>query len=332
MREGNRVWIDGVGAYEWGCGKRPNTFIGSLWAAMNTLGHTVSYEELMGVSGAAFRVQFFRPAGCPSSAATPCGFDCSITAVGALPYELTRTWLNRDDPTQLDSLKGRFRESIDRGLPVFLHSAECGLGTGYTADGDTFLIRNWCARGPEYTVMSDWPWEVGFFSPKTAVPERRSLVVGSLEIVQQIAHADSFGGYASGFTAYREWIGHLRSAEYFAGLDQQGASGAALANAYNYDCLKDARRSAGVYLRGIAGELPIGAATHINAAAALYERIATEIMAESPGDVAPYPWMLKDGRVWTQAMRDHQANVLEQVMRAEEDAASELGNALAALR
>jgi hypothetical protein len=180
--------------------------------------------------------------------------------------------------------------------------------------------------------MREWPWGVELLSPKAAVPERSALILKSLQIVQQIAHADSFGGYASGFTAYREWIGHLRSSEHFASLDAQAASGAALSNAYNYDCLKDARRSAGVYLREIAGELPTGAATHVNAAAAVYERIANEIMVEQPTAVAPYPWMLKDGLVWTQAMRDHEADVLEQVMRAEETAVAALGKALAALQ
>ncbi len=85
LKEKKRV-IEGVGRLQWGKGQE-NTFMGALAAVMQSIGEDVSYDYLMGVSGAAFRLQIHQPDWCPSAPDAGCGFNCAGAATEALGYK-----------------------------------------------------------------------------------------------------------------------------------------------------------------------------------------------------------------------------------------------------
>ena len=80
--------IAGLEKVGWGgAGIRENSAIASLVAVLNVMGEPISYDELMGFSGAAFRVQVHQPQWCPSAPCAPCapcGFDCLAEAIKAM--------------------------------------------------------------------------------------------------------------------------------------------------------------------------------------------------------------------------------------------------------
>jgi len=70
-REGDRVWIEGVKG--WSIPEMPSSVHGAQTTVMNTIGEKVDYEELVGASGLAFRLQVSKEGICPSSPHAYCG-------------------------------------------------------------------------------------------------------------------------------------------------------------------------------------------------------------------------------------------------------------------
>lgn len=64
-RENGKVWIDGVAPLRWG-NSRECTYAGALEAALAVTEHPVSYNDIMGLSGLAFRVRWWASAGEPN--------------------------------------------------------------------------------------------------------------------------------------------------------------------------------------------------------------------------------------------------------------------------
>jgi len=87
--------LEGVEKLQWGKGQE-NTFMGALTAAMRAIGEDVTYDYLMGVSGAAFRLHFHQPNWCPSSPDATCGFDHFEPVMKALGYTAEARWTSAD--------------------------------------------------------------------------------------------------------------------------------------------------------------------------------------------------------------------------------------------
>src|SRR5213592_2327703 len=66
-RDGNRVWIENVTCPRWEQGA-DCTYDGALSSILECLDDNVSYDDLMGWSGQAFRLQIMQPDWCPSAA------------------------------------------------------------------------------------------------------------------------------------------------------------------------------------------------------------------------------------------------------------------------
>ena len=173
-----------------------NSMIACIAGVMQVLGEDeLTYEYLMGVSGAAFRVQMMaEPTWCPSAACAPCGYDCVPGAVAATGYRLR--WID----TQRDGkwLDGGVREalqaiplSIDRGVPVIVAGKESGLVVGYHTDGkvvvrpyefqqDGYQDAEVCDSSGEVKWVfgngkwDDWVWTVGIVEPGDLPMDRRS--------------------------------------------------------------------------------------------------------------------------------------------------------------
>lgn len=342
--------IDGLEQSRWGAGERENSVIGSLAVAFQAIGEDVSYEHLMGVSGAAFRLQMHHPGWCPSAPHANCGFNCYQAALDALDYEVVEYPALKDDEASVDRARRALVESIDGGRPVFHQWEEQSLVVGYKNEAHELLMRLYAANEPGYRtvkldeIVSDWGGFGVLRKKEGSAPARRATLIRSLELALELAHAPSFDKhtsgeltnrenfetYLSGFAAYAFWIESLRQGERFA--DPVQLAHDMHANAHCYYSLCDAREAAAAYLRAIAPEFDGKARVHLEHAAELYQELFSEVLTERcPTELAPMPWFLKDKAAWTQELRDEQAQVLERAVPLEQRALAEIAAALASV-
>lgn len=325
-----KVWIDNVDRLQWGKGQ-DNSFISALTAAMRAIGEDVTYEYLMGVSGAAFRVQFLLPSGCPSSPDATCGFDCSVTAAKALGYPLNFIGTSEDKPDEVKKTRAEIVESIDKGNPVLainlISEADWGVIIGYTNAGSDFLCWSYYDKSSRMSLAENWPWAVIIIGNKDKAPSRKASIIESFKTAQKVAETEKFGNYASGYSAFEAWIKHLQNEKEFKKLKASDLGKSTHTNAWCYNSLIDCRVAAVKYLRSIKGELSSSAAEHISKAADIYEQ---EVKLLAAGwDNAPYTWQLEEGKSWTEDMRKAEAETLKAAMELEKKAISEIKAALA---
>src|SRR5207249_2024860 len=114
-----------------------------------------TYQYLMGVSGAAFRLQVHPGNWEPSSPHADLGFPCGKMAVAALPYDLKMYRM----PVEKESAYEACVASINNGIPAFLVNEENGLVVGYADGGKTLLGRSYFEFGePGFKPIEKLPW------------------------------------------------------------------------------------------------------------------------------------------------------------------------------
>ena len=101
-RDGNKVWLDLDELYPPKY-KHPNTVFKSTAITLQAMGEDVSYEFLMGISGAAFRVQLHEE-WCPSSPHPDCGFDCTAVVLATTKIEAKPYSCKKKDKKQVDQI------------------------------------------------------------------------------------------------------------------------------------------------------------------------------------------------------------------------------------
>ena len=105
--------ISGVPNLSW---NEMNSFMGALDAVGDKLGDHSGYAYLCGMSGAAFRTQFF-DTWCPSSPDPTVGYDAGTAALKA--RGLSATWLHvSSDGKNKPQILTAIRKSIDAGMPA----------------------------------------------------------------------------------------------------------------------------------------------------------------------------------------------------------------------
>jgi hypothetical protein len=329
-----KVWLDGLQQTAWG-GRtdRQNSTMACLTLAMQARGDTVSYDHLMGVSGAAFRIQFNW---CPSAACSLCGYNCMDAALAALGQPIEWIDTGKDSPTRdLARARTAILASISGGVPLLYSSEECSLVVGTSDAG--LLLRQYSAEKNGYVTTRDWPLTVGLLGPRVAAPPaRHEALVQSLRRAADLADAPAFGDYTCGRAAYDRWINELETGderpvclgERFGDLKGEKLFGVILGNAYTYSCLIDARLAAARYLRGIAVEFKPAASAHLMKAADIYDGLQLSLCQGR--EAVPFPWALKNGATWTRKMRVMQAGLLKEAAAMDDRAVAELRAALVA--
>lgn len=321
--------IQGVELLQWGRGME-NTFIGSLTVAMRSLGEDVTYDYLMGVSGAAFRFHFATPEWCPSSPDATCGFNCADPALAALGYDIRFIHALEGSP-EAPALLQAVARSIDTGRPVLAIDLKVvpdwGVITGYEDGGQKLLCRTYYDKGENYAVADKWPWVVAIIGEKREPLPRAEALRRSLEVAVETAHSESYGEYASGFAAFERWIAELEDDARFENADPSAEFAYDHINAWIYYSLMHSREKAARYLRDVLAEFPTDAAEHLMHAADNYEEIALKL--EKNRQYAPFKWELPEGGSWDAGMRQAEVLVLQDVLELERRAVEELTEALA---
>jgi len=328
MKMGKQNVIEGVDRLQWGKGQE-STYIGALTAAMRAIGKDVTYDYLMGVSGAAFRLHF---QWCPSSPDATCGFDCSAPALKALGYTAYAIHSDKNKPEEVKKVREAVVKNIDKGYPVLaidlINVPDWGVIVGYSDGGKKFLCRTYYDKAEEYSKAEKWPWVIEIIDKKVDAPEHKESILKSLEIAVKLSNTKNYGDYASGFAAYETWAQELLDDAKFANLDEEELNSKNHTNAWCYSSLIDAREAAVRYLKSIGKEFDAESAKHLSAAMNVYEEILGKL--KEGWKYAPFPWQLQEGESWTKEMRHSEAEVLKEVLTMEKKAIAEIEKALAA--
>ncbi|MDD5706567.1 MAG: M56 family metallopeptidase [Kiritimatiellae bacterium] len=350
--EGNRVWVENL-QHPTGA----NSVLASLTVVLRALGEDVTYEDLMGLSSQAFRLQFDW---CPSAPHAHIGFNTFEPALRATGYTATPHALAVWEPEtrkqreatkkELTAARTAVRQAIDAGAPVLFNSEEGGVLAGYEPV-DEGHPTGWLALpgplglvpgdAPYVSAVKQLPWDVCIIGKAASNPPgRRESIVWSLRTAVRNAHTPSVGDCPMGFAAWDRWVRELDDLRPVIGKTQElldkydtgenAPAGIQLGNAWCYESLIDARKAAARYLETVAPEFGDRAAKHLRTAATEYASLVTALTdgARDCSTIAPYPW--QEQQPWTDALRAAQARRLRMALEHERAAIAAIEKALAA--
>jgi len=302
----NLKWSDGM------C-----TFIGSLNLCLNHLGEKVTYQYLMGVSGAAFATRFHRDWSV-SSADAAMNDDHPKAAMQAVGYFYT--WATTGDPKVIvDSINGS-APVIGIGLAG---KDDWGIIVGYLRMGETWLCRTYYDKSDAYHRTEKTPSTALILGEKGGAPSMAQNARNSIKLAVEFATGQRKIGnkYAVGFDAYSAWIEALQSKK-LQGLSGKALEDTAFTNALIYNSLIDARYAGVTHLTWAATVLKGEAKTHCEEAAKLYQE---EIdILKGTKDYVKYPQNITSGPKWSADMRAYQIEALRQALEKDKAAVAAL--------
>lgn len=207
-----KVFIDNIPQLKWG-DNADNSFIRSAQLSLNKLGENYTYEFLMGISGAAFRLHF-NPDWCPSSADATTGFDVSRVLFKSLGYKCELFRIDDNSFKDIQSLYQKIITQINLGIPIIAINLkvcpEWGIITGYLKNRPGILCRTYFDKSDEYSLADHAPWLSFFIAEKDKTLDVDELFKYSLKIAVQLAKTVEYGEYKSGFSALEIWIEELK--------------------------------------------------------------------------------------------------------------------------
>ena len=148
VREGGRVWIDGIPELAYGR-SGVTTYAGALEAALAASSHPYSYDDIMGYTGLAFRTRWYRrldtPGWCPSCAVGEMGPEIRKTeAATGWRFKLIHRMEREDDP-HMEDFSEQMVSAVESGFPIVGYSTrrilDCAVAYGCErrSDGIYFL-------------------------------------------------------------------------------------------------------------------------------------------------------------------------------------------------
>lgn len=330
--DGDRRWLSGLEHACWGgITQKQNTIIAAVEAALTLLGTPVDFIVLMGVSGAAFRLQFAD--WCNSAPDATQGFDCTVPALAAYGYDIT--WYRGDDPGLALRRARAIAASIDAGRPAIVAGNWGEVIVGYEEGGHKLWLRRAGQEGPGYQAFEGWSWQAaGILSPRDRVPPRDEVLRGALQQAVELSRPAALGEFVTGFRAYDTWIERLTDEAELAALTPESFRRRCVENAWHYLSHADNRRCAGRFLRAIAPEFGAAAAHELTAAGTLYHRMERLFFTERDDLPMPFnifPWDLDARGGWTPQLRSAQGEVLHQACALERKAIAHVEAALEVL-
>lgn len=265
--------IDGLPALRGFAGGRDCTFMHCLELALDAVGRPIPYDELMGVSSLAFRLQFRVDRWDVGNSDPLIGESVLPALFAAVGWEYTVQIVRREDRVEADALFNTVGRSIDAGVPVLATNVippeDWGLITGYRSPR-TWLCRAYNGGAEQFDMTATgWPTAVVVLTRRKPRPESGPLHAESIRRAVQLYDSRSHGAFALGAQAFEEWARSLRAPSSRTYIHP---------NFWTYVCLIDARGSAVRYLKSIAGEFG-GREKHIRSAADWYDQEVRLLLA-----------------------------------------------------
>jgi hypothetical protein len=330
-----RKVLEGVPPLAWGQSGEC-TFVGSLVATLTVTDRPYDYATLMGVSGLAFRIRWFQSPdrlGCPSCAIgeSPEEIEVIRRATG---WPLREEW--QKDGLAMPALAPDVIASIDAGRPVLVYDKQLNVAVvfGYEDGGATVLIRDY---GDGKQVRRQPTHELAFMMIFLGEPNlplsdfdaaHQGITLGVRHWQTLRAPEDpNVPGFAYGPAAFAAWRGVI---DRYDSLDEDSRAFAFFLNWWCYDCLADARRHAGPFLRQVAPHFAAECRPFLERAAAGYEevsRILDDAFRQKNAFLGP--WTGREVADWTHEVRERERAILSEAERSDAEVIAELELALA---
>jgi beta-lactamase regulating signal transducer with metallopeptidase domain len=334
-REGERAAIiGGIPHLAWGQGK-DNTFAGSLEAATSVTDHPLSYADIMGLTGLAFRVRWSN-----DDTATKW---CASCAIGEMPDEITTLsrlagWelpadvqFGEENPDR-EAIRAKVATAIDAGKPVAAYGSCLDLAVvyGYEGGGRTLLLTDYHKAEDPFRLSIDelGPMQVYLGESSEPSSPRDALLEALTTAVVNWKRERHDGGipgreYWYGDAALRAWQHDLVSTD---GMAEDTLKTFHHLNKWNYMALKDARASAVAFLRWHAELLGDEARTALLSAATKYQGELDHLKRWEQR--AERPWHSETPAEWTNAVRNSEREALTSIRRTEREAIALIEKAL----
>ncbi len=302
----------------------------ALTAALQAMDYKTDYEQVMGVSGACYRLAFSSPVWDYSSVDGLVAYD--YASAGYKAFGFSAKFENRVDKEQRSEVRKTIMEQIRCNMPVLginlRVAAEWGVICGYGGNGaDLFCRTKYDAEilsnaeyeqvNPyNYLYVDNWPFIITFFDGDKTVLSDKENLINSIKILIDCNKKENNRGYRMGFNAYETWCNDLLDTEWYKNNDDEQLARRFSVNQFLTLALYDARKCAYKYLSDSLSLLP-----EISQLAKLFG-----IVAKKAGEIHN---MLDSGeylegerarKFWTAEMRKKQASILSEMLVLEKEA------------
>jgi len=332
-------WVPGLPS--WGEGM-DCSWAAALTSALQAMGVETDYTQVMGVSGACYRLAFSSPGWDYSSVDGLVAYDYATPGYKAFGF--TPEFADRVEKENRAKERERMLREIRCNMPVLginlRVAAEWGVICGCRENGAELLCRskydaeiidapdyeNGRFHNPyDYLPVDNWPFIITYFGEKTLPPSPKENLMNSLRVFVDCAGQPRHRGYVVGLEAYTVWQKDLLDESWYkkgwrkARSDEQFARRLSV-NQFCALALLDARKAARDYLSGSVNLIPEKTA-ELTRLAGLFACIAQN--AESIHRLLDSGENLQGEKArvfWTSEKREAQAALLMQIQQTEEEA------------
>jgi hypothetical protein len=331
-----RFW--GEGGVGWYC------LAGAVTRYVEYTGAPVPYEEVMGVSGAAWRLIWDPGQWAPDNLIMEWygHLLAERRIAGAFGYDYEFLDRLRDTPrTEANSeeaIAARIRAEIDAGRPAIaigIAGPEECLVAGYRDSGKTLLVQSFFERTEGYLDVSGWYDEPAFlglhlFAKCGERESRRQNLMDALAWAVEMGAMTEAGGRAAGLAAYDAWAHDMLRDEDFRETDPAALREQCFSVSDNGIILLMARKAAADYLEMMQDEVGSRARPHLLSAAKLHRQESDTMGAAHDA----MPWGNVEGEELlarlTRSNRERLAHVIVQCRGYYAEAMFEIEKALQA--
>ncbi len=288
LEDRTKCILKGITRLSWGEGM-DCPWAGSMYAALQYMGENYAYHQIMGMSGACWRLCFTEvwDYSCTDALVA---FDYASPLFQSLGYSFRMA--DRVEKQERKAERLAIMEDIRQGKPVLAINLrvapEWGVITGYTEEGGRFLCRTYFDReifreleqadsaadkedrrivfeeNEGYLFSDFWPFLLLHFGQKEDAPSPLETLKASLGTLISSFRAEASRGYAQGKGAYEAWIrGLAKDADFRLDSDRENVLRRLCVNDSMLVSLIDARQSAACYLEEAAALLPECSRRHL---------------------------------------------------------------------
>lgn len=334
----NHYIAENIGRLSFGKGM-DCSWAGALYTSLSCMGVETRYEEVMGVSGACWRIAF-EPVWDYSSADALVAYDYASPTFSA--YGIEASIADRLTPEERKLEKQKVMDCIDKGrLPIAINlrvAPEWGVITGYLDNGSILLCRSYfddetfeeLKDDPEfredmnnskgYLYVDQWPYKLIRLGDLGPAPSALDNLYASLQIKLDSMLTPENNGYKLGYAAIEAWREGLLDHQWYQAADDGTFTRRGSVNHFCMMALTDARRSAAAYLQSSLQHVQCPTAyALLSELGGIYEQIHTLLdsfythMAEPTVlNANPSPKLL-----WTLEHRNQQAELLRTIAALE---------------
>lgn len=272
-RDKTKCILQGIMKLSWGKGMEC-PWAGAHYAALRYMGEAYGYNQIMGISGACWRVCFTDvwDYSCTDALVS---YDYATPLYRGIGYSFRIS--ERLEKQERKAERQAIMEDIQNGRPVLAINLrvapEWGVITGYTDDGNRFLCRTYFDEDVFHALESEeadsedsrlvfeenegylfsdfWPFIIVHFGEKNDVPPPIEVLNTSLTTLIDSFNAKECRGYYQGKEAYREWIKGLSKESDFSMSDKENAMRRMDVNDSMICSLIDSRCAAAAWLRSV---------------------------------------------------------------------------------